>query len=33
MLPDVLRMRLAVFLAVFVPVLVLGLLVMAKLAP
>lgn len=33
MLPDLLGMRLAVFLAVFVPLLVLGLLVMAKLAP
>ena len=33
MLPDLLRMRLAVFLAVFVPLLVLGLFVMARLAP
>ena len=32
MLPDLLGMRLAVFLAVFVPLLVLGLLVMAQLA-
>lgn len=33
MLPDLLGMRLAVFLAVFVPLLVLGLFVMAQLAP
>lgn len=33
MLPDVLGMRLAVFLAVFVPLLVLALFVMAQLAP
>ncbi|MFN2286867.1 MAG: YeeE/YedE thiosulfate transporter family protein [Chromatocurvus sp.] len=33
MMPDLLGMRLAVFLAVFVPVLVLGLFVMAQLAP
>jgi len=33
MLPDLLGMRLAVFLAVFVPLLVLGLFVIAKLAP
>lgn len=33
MLPDVLGMRLAVFLAVFVPLLVLGLFVVMKLAP
>jgi hypothetical protein len=33
MLPDLLEMRLVVFLAVFVPLLVLGLVVMARLAP
>jgi len=33
MLPDLLGMRLAVFLAVFVPLLVLGLFVMAQMAP
>lgn len=33
MLPDLLKMRLAVFLAVFVPLLVLCLFVMARLAP
>lgn len=33
MLPDVLRMRLAVFLAVFVPLLMLGLFAVAQLAP
>lgn len=33
MLPDLLGMRLAVFLAVFVPLLVLGLFVVAQLAP
>lgn len=33
MLPDLLGMRLAVFLAIFVPLLVLGLFVMAQLAP
>jgi uncharacterized membrane protein YedE/YeeE len=33
MLPDLLGMRLAVFLAVFLPLLVLGLLVMAQLVP
>jgi len=33
MLPDVLGMRLAIFLAVFVPLLVLGLLLVAMLAP
>jgi len=33
MLPDLLGMRLAVFLAVFVPLLVLGLFVLAQLAP
>lgn len=33
MLPDLLEMRLAVFLAAFVPLLVLGLLVIAQLAP
>ena len=33
MLPDLLGMRLAVFLAMFVPLLVLGLFVMAQLAP
>ena len=33
LLPDLLGMRLAVFLAVFVPLLILGLCVMAKLAP
>ncbi len=33
MLPDLLGMRLGVFLAVFVPLLVLGLFVMEQLAP
>lgn len=33
MLPDLLRMRLAVFLAAFVPLLVVGLVAMARLAP